>query len=148
MKYSFKNIQIHICDFGVLLINIIYFIPKSVNWLMWDSGITIGYVGVELIFNYLIHGFFIYSCISIIKDYYKSYERHFLFIVFIIYLVSFVFAFRIIEFVVFVPVLLYLTFFYRLFIKIKFNESFERKYGILGFVISVIWLLIDQKFFG
>ena len=52
---NLKNyINLHFLDFLIVLLNIFYFLPKTIEWLNWDSGITMGYVGIELIFNYLI----------------------------------------------------------------------------------------------
>lgn len=147
MTYK-KNIRIHIWDFGILILNFLYFIPKTIAWLRWDSGVTMGYVGIELIVNYFIHIFFINSCISLLRILNKNYSLYSLFIIMSIYFVSFIFAFRIIEFIVFVPFLIYIYVFYRLLKKIGVREYSEESISALGFVISIIWLVLDQKLFG
>jgi hypothetical protein len=152
MSQSLKFIQTYFWSIGIVVVNVFYFIPKTIEWLKWESGITMGYVGIELTFNYVIHIFFIYACVSLICATNKNYSLLLLVSLMILSFLSFFFAFRIISFAVFIFLLLYLFLFYRLFKQISQNYSQPsrlqfRNINFVGFFISAVWLVLDCKYF-
>ncbi len=143
---NLKNyINLHFLDFLIVLLNIFYFLPKTIEWLNWDSGITMGYVGIELIFNYLIHIFFIYSCNSLLIVFEKKYKLFFFILIYLVSFISFYFSFRIIGFFVFIPILIYIRIFNNLIKNIN-GDKVLKKHSILSFIVSLIWLFLDKEF--
>ena len=105
-----------------------------------------GYVAIELLFNYLCHIFFIFSCISIAE----TIEHRLTLLVVFIFLsfVSFILAFRILEYMVLVPAFGYVFIFYILSRGIANIERFRRNVFGIGLVFSVIWFTLDRYLFN
>lgn len=123
MTHFFYLIRIHLLELVLIILNLFYFIPKTIEWLSWQSGVTMGYIGIGLLFNYLIHIFFITSCYKLVEAFNKNYRLLLLIVLMLLSILSFIFAFRIVEFIVFVPVSIYIFIFYKLFKKIDNQEN-------------------------
>jgi len=109
------------------------------------SGVTMGYVAIELIFNYLIHIFFLYACIKLFNTNSKIHKLYILITLGALYLLSFIFAFKIIQLGVFFFLLLYGLLFYKLFKEIKEAKTQTRKFNTInkvGFFISLAWFAL------
>ena len=152
MGNSFKYyIQTRFFSIGILLLNIFYFIPRTIEWLTWKSGVTMGYVSIELMFNYFIHVFFIYSCLSFLAEVSKQYKLYLLFLLTLSFFMSFFFAYRIIEAVVIIFACGYALLFYYLFRRIRLHSTSSLKFNrinSIGFFISLLWLILDIKYFN
>ena len=106
-----------------------------------------GYIGIELIFNYLIHIFFIYSCVSLTKE---SVKVYILWLLAFGFLITFIFAFRILEFLILIPLSFYLYIFIRLFNQIRADIKVNLDFKILsiiGFFVSILWGTLDIVYF-
>jgi hypothetical protein len=141
-------VRSHFFAIATGLMNLIYFLPCTITWLTWRSGVTMGYVGIELIFNYIIHIFFIYSCISLVVE--GIYRIYFFWALLLIFLASFMFAFRVMQLITFAPLTLYAYIFITLFKQLKdhISEKELSNLTMIGFFISIFWLILDIKFFG
>ena len=146
MASSLKTILISSFAIGTVMLNGFYFIPRTIEWLSWKSGVTMAYVGIELIGNYFIHIFFLFACLSLTGTISKSYKLGFLAIFIASLLVSFFFAFRVIEWAILVFVLIYAGLFYKIFTRLKVNDNTMPIMNVIGFSISYIWLVIDYKY--
>ena len=147
MPYSLKYIFIYSFPIGIILLNFFYFIPHTAEWLFWKSGITMGYVGIELIGNYCIHMLFIYACFTLIKSNNIIYSFSIGFILAGLSIVSFFLAFRIIDWIVFVFAFLYAGLFCILFSRsANKNSRHDNAINVYAFFASFIWLIIDFKY--
>lgn len=142
-----KFIRTQFFAIGIILINIFFLIPNLVECLTWKSGVTIGYAAIELTFIYFALIFFVIAIISFIESVNINFRIHALIITVFLCLVSFIFAFRIISYIMFVFLLLYSILFLMLFrqphsVK-KINLTII---NIIGFIVTLIWAIVDFKF--
>ena len=150
MEQIFRYIRTYLSSIGILILNICYFIPKTIEWLSWQSGVTMGYVAIELIFNYCIHVFFICSCFSLTNKKNKRFKV-FLFVgIAVLFSTSFLFAFRIMEFAIVAIVFGYCFLFYWIFMQLQNNSSLTMRFKLvnrIGFFITLLWLFSDILLF-
>jgi len=119
--------------------------------LSWKSGITMGYVAIELIFNYCIHVFFVFSCFSLLADINKKYKVLLFILLIALFSISFFFAFGIIEFMVIAVVFGYCFLFYVIFTRLQTNNPIELRFkrlNVIGVFITLIWLFLDVFLFN
>lgn len=143
----FKFIQTQFFAIGIILINICFLIPNLVECLIWKSGVTIGYAAIELAFIYIALIFFVIAIISLVEYININFRIHALIITMLLCLVSFIFAFRIISYIMFVFLLLYSILFLKLFRQTSSLKKFNFTIiNIIGFIVTLIWTIIDFKF--
>ena len=147
MKRILIFIQVNFWSLFVVVLSFIHFIPKTIECLMSDIGASRGYVAIELLFDYFIHLFFIFNCILLVQ---ASLRNYLLIILMLLSFLSFIFAFRSMELIVFIPLILYTFIWYFLAKKIKESIRIKdlgfRNFKIISFFISLVWLLLDNKY--
>ncbi len=143
-----ENITMFFFPIGILIVNLVYFIPKTIKWLAWESGVTMGYVALELSLNYVIHCFLFYSVLSLLYNVDKKYKMLLFSCLVLLFFISFVFAFKIIENIVFAFVLIYSCMTYKIIFSYpKIDISKYKRINQLGFFLSIIWLVLDIVYF-
>jgi hypothetical protein len=131
-------------EYSNVCINIMYFIPNTIIYLNWKSGVTMGYVGMELIFNYLVHIFFITSLFSILRE---SLKKYFLVFSMLSLVISFLFGYKIIEYMIIIPAIGYCLLYYYIYMSKTIQNGSFFMFNLIGLIISLIWLIFDIKMF-
>jgi len=144
---SLKFIQTQFFPIGIILINICFLIPNFVECLTWKSGVTIGYAAIELTFIYISLIFLVIAIISFIEGVNMKIRIHALIVTMFFCLVSFIFAFRIISYFMFVFFLLYSILFIMLFRQTRGLKKYSFTIiNIIGFIVTIICAIVDFKF--
>ena len=147
MTNILRLIQVQIFAIGIILINVCLLIPNLIECLMWKSGVTIGYAAIELVFIYISLIFFFVAIIALIEEININYRIHALITTMFLFFVSCVFAYRIISAIIFIFLLLYSILFLMLFKQTRNTKKHNyRTINIIGFIITLIWSIIDFKF--
>lgn len=147
MIHVLKIVQTKFLSIGIILINICFLIPNLIECLMWKSGVTLGYAAIELVFIYIGMIFFFVAIISLIDVINANYRIHALIITMFLYLISFIFAFRIISYIMFIFLLQYSILFLILFKQTRTVKKYNFKIiNIIGLIVTLIWTIIDFKF--
>jgi len=142
-----KILQIQFLSIGIILINTFYLIPNFLECLIWKSEVTIGYAAIELIFIYIVLIFFVIAIISLIDGFKINYRVQTLIITMSLFLVSFILAYRVISYIVFIFSLLYAIVFLILFKRARNKKKYNyTNINIVGFILTLIGAIIDFKF--
>jgi hypothetical protein len=131
-------------EYSNISLNIFYFIPNTIIYLNWKSGVTMGYVGMELIFNYLVHIFFITSLFSILRG---SLKKIFLVFTMLLLVISFLFGYKIIDYMIIIPAIGYCLLYFNIYISKTIQNCSFFMFNLIGLIISLIWLIFDIKMF-
>jgi len=150
MSKVLKFAQVHLLEIVIILVNCVYFFPRTIKWLSLESSKSMGYTGIEIMCNYFIHIFFFFACISLLIDVRKRYKMFFLIFSIVLSLLNFILAFRGINIVVIVPIFIYGGMFYAIFKQIsnKKKVTSYKTINTVGVIISIVWLIFDYILFG
>ena len=147
MTNFLKFLKENIWAIGLVLVNVFYFLPKTIKWIFWNYLGDEGYGGLFVAVNYVFHIFFVFSFFSLIGKINMGYRLYSLIVLALIAILSIVFAFRDIPVFLCSFLLIYLLVFYKLYKQIRaesVNFHFLTRLELFGFFISIIWIVLDK----
>ena len=149
MVHFLKFLKEYAAAIGVIVVDVIYLLPRTIDWLTWgysrDPGIWILLVAI----HFVLHIFLFLGLLSLVQDAAKIYRLCLLGVLFLIAVISIFAAFRDRQMLLFIFSLWYLFIFFKSYKRItgkNTNTSFFKKVNLFGFLILTAWVILDKLY--